>query len=713
MLKTGKAAALLCVILALITAVSCAQTTPQTGTADTTPATGGTADSARITSAVDADSNRQQITGDFSLVNADGSGTGVSSDGSVWTVTAAGTYTATGLLENGRIEVAAGEEDEVEIDLSGCSITSADSAAVAFLSCGDAKLKSVEGTYNSLSDTRAAKTEDAADSDTVTAQTAGGAVYARCDLKICGSGSLSVSGTYNNGIHTTKDLTVKNTVLKVTALNNALKGKDSVEIESGNVILISTGGDGIKTEDSDVSSKGNQRGTVEITGGNVNIYACCDGIDASYDVIVSGEANLTVMTDKYSDYTGQAATSGKTDFYIIVPTSLYSESYTYSAYFYNDKASGVWADASYDCMVSSGRTRYYGLLLAAPSGYSNVAFFRFSGAERSTSSYDAVSDENTVNASMNGFLISSVSSKKISGDWVTLTKSSDGSGTEYSCKGIKAANAITVSGGTVVISSTDDGMHANNDGTLENGSAPAGDITVSGGSVTVTSGDDGIHADNIVNIDGGTVNIVKSYEGIEGNVINFNGGSTYIYATDDGVNAKSGSGAPLINITGGYLDVTTAAGDTDGLDSNGNITVSGGFTLVKGGSSSGGMAGSIDIDGTITVTGGTVVALGGICELPSNSKICTVTMNGKTFGAGTYSVRSGDEELISFTLESGYSNGWICSDKFSQKGSYKILKDGSEFTSWTQSSVTTQNGSAVSGGMGGMGGGGMGGRTRW
>ncbi|MCR4683062.1 MAG: hypothetical protein K5647_06965, partial [Clostridiales bacterium] len=159
---------------------------------------------------------------------------------------------------------------------------------------------------------------------------------------------------------------------------------------------------------------------------------------------------------------------------------------------------------------------------------------------------------------------------------------------------------------------------------------------------------------------------------------------------------------------GGYLDVTTASGDTDGLDSNGNVSISGGFVFVKGGSSAGMVSGSIDCDGKITVTGGTVVALGGICELPSNSKICTVTMNGKSFGAGSYVLGDESGELVTFSLDKSFSNGWICSDKLSQGGSYELKKDGSVFTSWKQSSVTVQNGTAVSGGMGGPGGGGGG-----
>ena len=71
-------------------------------------------------------------------------------------------------------------------------------------------------------------------------------------------------------------------IVKVTAVNNAFKGNDAVDIESGNIIAISAKGDGIKTSNSSLSNKGNQKGIVTITGGNIDIYAACDGIDASY-----------------------------------------------------------------------------------------------------------------------------------------------------------------------------------------------------------------------------------------------------------------------------------------------------------------------------------------------------------------------------------------------------------------------------------------------
>ena len=232
----------------------------------------------------------------------------------------------------------------------------------------------------------------------------------------------------------------------------------------------------------------------------------------------------------------------------------------------------------------------------------------------------------------------------------------------------------------------------------------------------MTAADDGIHADNELTVTDGYIHIVDSHEGLEANVITISGGSVYAYADDDGLNACGGSVTPLINITGGYVDVTTPSGDTDAIDSNGNFTVSGGVVLVKGGSSSGNVAGSVDVDGTITVTGGTVIALGGICEIPSGNSVNTYVSSGTSFSAGDYQLLDSDGNVIfAFTLENSYSSCWIASDAFELNKTYSVTQNGSTLLEWTQSSSTEGSynswGGGFGGGMGGFGGqGGRGGR---
>ena len=269
--------------------------------------------------------------------------------------------------------------------------------------------------------------------------------------------------------------------------------------------------------------------------------------------------------------------------------------------------------------------------------------------------------------------------------------------------GVKAENAVTISGGGIAICAGDDGIHANGGVTLENGETSLGSITVNGGSVTITAADDGMHADSTLTVNGGTVSIIESHEGLEANVITLNGGTVTACADDDGINACKGSETPLVRINGGRVEIMTPSGDTDGIDSNGNIEMTGGEVIVMSGAQMGGMAGSVDADGTITVTGGAIVALGGICQIPQTGSVNTYVSSGTSFSAGEYRVTDASgSTIISFTLSAAYSSCWIASDAFALNGSYAVEKDGSTVLSWTQSSET--EGAAGGYGFGGFGG---------
>ncbi len=666
----------ICLVLASLLLVSCSnQTNTENNNQNSTTAKSNETVTEEYVD--DPESQSNKTTESFQIIDA--SGNKIEGENNVYTISNSGEYTASGLLEEGQILISAGENDEVKLILSDVSITNSSNAPIVALTLDKLTINVLDGTYNTLDDLR-----------TSTEVQYDGCIYAECDLDLSGKGTLIVTSSCENGIKTKDDLDVKNLTLKVTAVMNALKGNDSVTIESGSLILISSSDDGIKTSNSDVSTKNNQKGTVSILGGNVDIYSYADGIDASYDVNVSGDATLNVNTGKYSNYSS-AQSSSTSEFYLVVPQTSYSTNYDYYVCFYNDSVSdGKWVKFEFSTYVSSGRTRYYGLLGNVPSSYSNfVINIVNQGQTPDGETYVSTSDEGTFNTNMNAVFLT-VSSDSISYEWVNLTSStsSNSEKTVYSSKGIKAGNSINIEAGTIVVNSNDDAFHSDT-ATLENGSTGLGDINVSGGTIQVTASDDAFHAESNLNISGGYINILDSHEGLEANVINVSGGSTYVYANDDGVNACSGSSTPLLNITGGYLDVTTPQGDTDGLDSNGNITISGGFTLVKGGSSSGMMAGSVDVDGTITVTGGTIVALGGICSTPSNSKVNTYISSGTSFGQGDYSlVDSSNNEILSFTLTSSYSSIWISSTSLSLNETYTILCGSTSVVSWTQSSTT-------------------------
>lgn len=636
--------------MCLMTA-GCAKNSTSTTTAsggETTITSGITKEDTDVTHADDAENYRVSITGNFTVTSD--TSDGVTQSGSVYTITKAGEYTVAGLLSEGQLIVDAGDEDEVTIVLNGTSITCSSGSPIYVKNASEVKIKSEENSFNEVIDKRAEATEDSSD------DAGNAAIYATCDLKLVGKGALVVTGNYNNGIQSKDDLSIKNVIVKVTAVNNAVKGNDAVDIESGNIIAISAKGDGIKTSNSSISNKGKQKGIVTITGGNIDIYAACDGIDAAYGVDISGDGNLNIYTDTYSEYSEEVTSSG-------------SSSGTSTS---RDSSANKTASANTVSYVAASDT-----IANAPGGFGGNK----AGGDR----------------------------PGMPGDF---NESGNSSGQSYSTKGIKAESEINISGFTINVCSTDDGIHANSDsGVLETGEDGKGTIVINGGTITISSGDDGMHADKQLDVNDGYINIVTSYEGLEAMAINLNGGKIYVYATDDGINACTGDGktSPIINVTGGYIDVTTASGDTDGIDSNGNYVQTGGMVLVKGGSSSGNVSGSIDVDGTVTITGGTCVALGGICETPVNS-VNAYVLSSVSFSSGSYSLKDASgNEVISFTVDGSFSNGWICSDTLTTGTSYTLYRGSDSVADWTQESGTM--GASGTGGFGGGNMGGMGGQN--
>ncbi len=219
-----------------------------------------------------------------------------------------------------------------------------------------------------------------------------------------------------------------------------------------------------------------------------------------------------------------------------------------------------------------------------------------------------------------------------------------------SCKGLKAScnsddtaediaatNVLTISGGSFDLNTADDAIHSD------------GSVVITGGEFSIRTGDDGVHAD--VQADFGAqgaadcaveLTVTNCYEGLEAGDVTFWSGCYSVTASDDGVNAAGGSsngsdpggggwdpwrpgggsgsgntGSYHLYVKGGMLNVNA---NGDGLDSNGNLELTGGSVIVWG-QASGGDNAPLDCDGTLTVKGATVFAAGSrqMAESPSSS----------------------------------------------------------------------------------------------
>ncbi|MCF4123237.1 carbohydrate-binding domain-containing protein [Antribacter sp. KLBMP9083] len=310
----------------------------------------------------------------------------------------------------------------------------------------------------------------------------------------------------------------------------------------------------------------------------------------------------------------------------------------------------------------------------------------------------------------------------IAGGTITVTAVDDG---------VRGKDYLVVTGGTLDVTAQGDGLKSDNeDGTDDDGDT-VGYIAFLGGDVTVSSGDDGVHAESDLVIGDGTLTVTEAVEGLEGAHILVAGGTVDVTASDDGLNAAGATstttddttaenaaatapeppaGGPggggggtggeaagdfSLAITGGTLTVDAGG---DGLDSNGTFTITGGDITVFGPTSDGN--GALDSQGTFTVDGGTVIAVGsaGMAQSPgASSAQGWVAATFDTLSAGTVlQVTDADGTVVAEVTLTKDTRSVVLSGAEVQDGAtYTVVADGSEV-------ATATAGEAVAGGMGGM-----------
>ena len=235
----------------------------------------------------------------------------------VVTIKAAGVYVLSGTLTDGTIVVDAGDDDKVQLVLDGVSIMAADYAAIYAKNADKVFVTLAEGAGNSLTVSGDYVQTDDNNVDAV--------IFAKCDLTLNGTGSLTVKDNTGHGIVSKDDLVVTGGTYTIYSQDHCLNGKDSVRIADGTFNLscdedgIHAGNDDqqdgyVYIEGGDINiSVGDDalhaEGLLIITGGDIDVSKSCEGVEG-YKILVTGGDIDVVSSDDGFNAAGGSSGSG-------------------------------------------------------------------------------------------------------------------------------------------------------------------------------------------------------------------------------------------------------------------------------------------------------------------------------------------------------------------------------------------------------------------
>jgi len=246
-----------------------------------------------------------------------------------------------------------------------------------------------------------------------------------------------------------------------------------------------------------------------------------------------------------------------------------------------------------------------------------------------------------------------------------------------SSKGLKAGGDLLIRAGDFTLNCADDALHSK------------ANATVIGGNCQVRTGDDAFHAASTLTVSGGTLTVTESYEGMEAQSIHIHGGTITLKTSDDGLNAAGGNdqsgfqGRPggdmfisdpncSITVTGGVLKVDASG---DGIDSNGNLIFTGGYTVVEG--PTGGGNGPLDYGGTAVISGGTLVVTGSVQMAqpiqPEGQGALNVRVNNQSAGTDVTITDAEGNVVLTFTPAKAFACVIVSTPKLISGQTYHLV----------------------------------------
>ncbi|MBC2888163.1 carbohydrate-binding domain-containing protein [Gordonibacter massiliensis (ex Traore et al. 2017)] len=485
-------------------------------------------------------------------------------------------------------------------------------------------------------------------------------LFSKDDLTLNGSGTLNVTSSYRHAVCSKDDLVITGGTYVVDAVEDGLRGRDCVKICDG-TFDVRAGGDTIKSnKDTDAT-----RGFVSIDGGTFRLEAGDDGIKAqTYLRIAGGDVSVKAADDAlHSNLEGLVAGGSLT------------------------------IDAGDDAFHAETK-------LVIDDGTVNV-----------TNCYEGYEAEKLyINGAVTRIVASDDALNAAAAD---LGEGADAASDDNATSGTDAAPSMSDGGSMPALP---DGESAPElpDGAMDAGAPPAGDGSSTDAApqlgTSPTDSDDEFDPSS----GGGPRGRGGSGEGP--NESELNGGKP------DNAFAEGGAGGMgmgdencLIQINGGYT-VLEAGGD--GVDSNGNVEVTGGVLLVCGPTSNN--DGAFDYDLTATVTGGTVLMVGstGMAQnFTSGEQPFSFTTASGSAGQSVAVTDDAGNVLVSFTPAKQFGMVLATSPAFTEGGTYSLVIGGTvaganadgyadtgTVTGGTSTEITAST--TASGGFGGLGSGG-------
>lgn len=441
--------------------------------------------------------------------------------GSKITITEEATYVISGELTDGMLIVNAPDTAKLQLVFNGVNINSETSAALYILEADKVFLTLADGSTNTL--------ENGGSFTAIDDNNIDGVLFSKQDLTMNGGGSLTVASPVGHGIVCKDDLVITGGKYAVNSASHGLDANDSVRIASSD-LTIDAGKDAIHAENTDDTSLG----FIYIASGNIKAEAEGDGIsagaymqieDGTIDLLVGGgsENGEKQSSDNFGGFMGGGRPGGMHP----------NENQGSSDVAEEDSTSMKGLKAAGNLSVSGGKITVNS---ADDSVHSDKSVTINGGTFTIASGDDAIHAEETLNVTAGDFDISEC------------------------YEGLEALH-IDVRGGNIKLKASDDGLNAAG-GTDQSGTTGGRDGMFGGGHGGPGGGRGGMSAnsDGSIKISGGTLYINSSGDGLDANgTLEISGGHTTVVGPTQGDTATLDYDISGI-ITGGTFIGTGASG---------------------------------------------------------------------------------------------------------------------------------------------------------